>query len=115
VTIALPLKLAVQFGYSECETLCCSYRLLDGVHLLAAQEAVLKHTYFVDLFVRASNSLAIQMYTQLGYVIYRTVLGYYNGEIPKDAYDMRKSLPRDVDKEAMIPLPHPVLPQDLEW
>jgi N-terminal acetyltransferase B complex catalytic subunit len=74
-----------------------------------------KCTYFVDLFVRASNSLAIQMYTQLGYVIYRRVLGYYNGDIPEDAYDMRKSLPRDVHKEAMIPLPHPVLPEDLEW
>ena len=74
-----------------------------------------KDTYFCDLFVRASNTLAIQMYTQLGYVIYRTVLGYYNGEVPEDAYDMRKSLPRDVGKEAMIPLPHPVFPEDLEW
>jgi N-terminal acetyltransferase B complex catalytic subunit len=36
--------------------------------------------YFVDLFVRRSNKVAIDFYTQLGYSIYRTVAGYYNGE-----------------------------------
>ena len=38
----------------------------------------------MDLFVRASNKLAQMMYTNLGYNIYRTVLGYYSGE--EDAY-----------------------------
>jgi hypothetical protein len=35
--------------------------------------------YFVDLFVRESNNLAITMYTKLGYSTYRRVLGYYSG------------------------------------
>lgn len=42
--------------------------------------------YFVDLFVRKSNDVAIDMYKRLGYVVYRTVLGYYSGDIPEDAY-----------------------------
>lgn len=40
--------------------------------------------YFVDLFVRESNALAITMYKNLGYTIYRRVLGYYSGE--EDAF-----------------------------
>lgn len=34
--------------------------------------------YFVDLFVRVSNSVAIGMYEKLGYSVYRRVLGYYS-------------------------------------
>ena len=73
------------------------------------------NAYFVDLFVRASNSLAIQMYENFGYSVYRRVLGYYSGELPEDAFDMRKALPRDVEKESVIPLDHPIRPEDLEW
>ena len=40
--------------------------------------------YFVDLFVRESNALAQTMYKNLGYTIYRRVLGYYSGE--EDAF-----------------------------
>eukprot|EP00971_Amphidinium_carterae_P066681 1320629-Amphidinium_carterae.1 len=36
--------------------------------------------YFVDLFVRATNSTAITFYQSLGYVVYRTVQGYYSGD-----------------------------------
>jgi N-terminal acetyltransferase B complex catalytic subunit len=71
--------------------------------------------YFVDLFVRTSNLLAQTMYQQFGYSTYRRVLGYYAGERPEDALDMRKALPRDKHKESVIPLSHPVLPEDLEW
>jgi N-terminal acetyltransferase B complex catalytic subunit len=42
------------------------------------------HAYFVDLFVRVSNTLAIRMYEKFGYSVYRQVLGYYSGE--EDAY-----------------------------
>ena len=59
-----------------------------------------------------SNILAINMYKKFGYSTYRTVLGYYSGE--EDAYDMRKALPRDVDKKSIIPLTEPVYPEDLE-
>jgi N-terminal acetyltransferase B complex catalytic subunit len=67
--------------------------------------------YFVDLFVRASNTRAIAMYEKLGYSVYRRVLGYYSGD--EDALDMRKALSRDVNKESIIPLPHPVNVKDL--
>mmetsp|Transcript_17607 Transcript_17607/g.25717 ORF Transcript_17607/g.25717 Transcript_17607/m.25717 type:complete len:176 (+) Transcript_17607:34-561(+) len=73
------------------------------------------NAYFVDLFVRASNRLAIGMYERFGYTSYRTVLGYYSGTDTEDALDMRKSLKRDPDKKSMVPLPHPIHPQDLEW
>jgi N-terminal acetyltransferase B complex catalytic subunit len=42
--------------------------------------------YFVDLFVRKSNAVAIEMYTKFGYSVYRTVLEYYTGPDGEDAY-----------------------------
>jgi N-terminal acetyltransferase B complex catalytic subunit len=83
--------------------------------------------YFVDLFVRISNSLAISMYKSFGYSVYRQVLGYYSGE--EDALgihctianhrancisDMRKAMSRDVHKKSIIPLPHPVTPDEVD-
>lgn len=82
------------------------------------------NAYFIDLFVRRSNQVAQDMYHQLGYIIYRTVLAYYRGDGPKgpfkndeDAFDMRKAMPRDKTrkKSSVIPLTKPVKPQDLEW
>lgn len=49
--------------------------------------------WFVDLFVRASNEIAKELYRKMGYSVYRRVKDYYNdGE---DAFDMRKPLGRD--------------------
>lgn len=74
------------------------------------------NAYFVDLFVRSSNALAIGMYEKFGYVKYRRVLGYYSGEEDsEDAWDMRKALRRDCKQESVVPLDHPVMPEDLEW
>lgn len=55
------------------------------------------------------------MYQQLGYSVYRRVLGYYRGSTngAQDAFDMRKALPRDVNKQSIIPLPKPVHPYDI--
>uniref|UniRef100_A0A8C1VH39 N-alpha-acetyltransferase 20 n=1 Tax=Cyprinus carpio TaxID=7962 RepID=A0A8C1VH39_CYPCA len=64
-----------------------------------------------------SNQVAVNMYKQLGYSVYRTVIEYYsasNGEPDEDAYDMRKALSRDTEKKSIIPLPHPVRPEDIE-
>ncbi|PRW45665.1 N-alpha-acetyltransferase 20 [Chlorella sorokiniana] len=69
--------------------------------------------YFVDLFVRVSNAVAINMYTKFGYTVYRRVLGYYSND--EDAFDMRKAMPRDVAKKSIIPLKKPVRPEDLEF
>ncbi len=74
--------------------------------------------YFVDLFVRKSNKIAIAMYEKFGYVVYRRVLNYYTGSAltrDEDAFDMRKALPRDKDKESMIPMTRPIRPDELEW
>ncbi|KAF1841650.1 n-acetyltransferas-like protein [Cucurbitaria berberidis CBS 394.84] len=57
------------------------------------------NAWFVDLFVRASNEIAKELYRKMGYSVYRRVLDYYNdGE---DALDMRKSLSRDVNRETV--------------
>lgn len=99
-----------------------------------------KQAYFVDLFVRVSNKVAIKMYQQLGYIVYRTVLEYYTGNPDEDAFgiriivtfinnclninwifcsfllsDMRKALSRDVKKKSVIPLTHPVRPEEIDW
>ncbi len=55
--------------------------------------------YFVDLFVRQSNKLAIDFYKKLGYIIYRTVSHYYGDE---DGLDMRKPTGLDVGRETAV-------------
>lgn len=70
--------------------------------------------YFVDLFVRASNEVAIGMYEKLGYLIYRRVRNYYSGP-EEDAFDMRKSMPRDTEKVTMQPLNKTINPNELEF
>lgn len=45
--------------------------------------------YFVDLYVRVSNEIAVRMYEGMGYTVYRCVVEYYSaglGEIEEDAY-----------------------------
>ena len=69
--------------------------------------------YFVDLFVRPSNKIAVDMYKNLGYIVYRSVEMYYTGE--EDAYDMRKAMPRDKDKVTLIPKKSRIRPDELEY
>lgn len=106
-------------GHVSAVTVAPTYRriglaktLMDDLEYLSTD---VYNAYFVDLFVRASNSLAISMYEKFGYVKYRRVLEYYSGEESEDAFDMRKALVRDNKKESMIPLKHPVRTEDLEW
>ena len=54
------------------------------------------------------------MYEKFGYVKYRKVLGYYSGD-EEDAWDMRKALPRDIEKKSIIPMKRAILPEELEW
>lgn len=85
-------------GHVSAVTVAPEYRRLGlAKTLMDYFEDVSANTYnafFVDLFVRSSNRLAINMYEQFGYSTYRRVLGYYSGELPEDALDMRKALPR---------------------
>jgi len=85
-------------------------KLMNGLEEISER----KRCYFVDLFVRVSNNVAVGMYEKLGYTVYRRVLEYYSGEIDEDAFDMRKALSRDVDKKSVVPLPHPVRPDELD-
>lgn len=59
--------------------------------------------YFVDLFVRSSNYLAINMYQSFGYVVYRRVKGYYSNSTgpDEDGFDMRIPLRRDSAQESI--------------
>ena len=73
-----------------------------------------KRAYFVDLFVRVSSQVATNMYKRLGYIVCQTVLEYYCGDPDEDAVDMRKALSRDVKKKSVIPLAHPVRPEEVK-
>lgn len=88
-------------------------RLLMDFLELSTGDPNFYNAFFVDLFVRVSNTLAIAMYHQLGYTIYRRVLDYYSGE--EDAFDMRKAMSRDVTKKSVIPLTRAIRPDELEW
>jgi len=104
-------------GHVTAVTVSCEFRRLGVAKNLMAflEEASTRqyNAYFVDLFVRVSNKLAQLMYRNLGYIVYRQVLGYYSGE--EDAYDMRKALPRDAEGRSVVPLLNPITPDQLEW
>ena len=103
-------------GHVTAVTVPPEYRRLGmATQLMGMLEAASERVdgFFVDLFVRQSNALAIDMYKKFGYSVYRQVIGYYSGE--EDAFDMRKALPRDKDKQSIIPLnPLRVHPDDLD-
>ncbi len=57
-------------------------KLMD---ILEKITSVIYNGFFVDLFVRATNKVAIALYKALGYDVYRTVKGYYSSENPKSS------------------------------
>jgi len=66
------------------------------------------HGFFVDLYVRCNNRVAIEMYEGLGYSVYRRVREYYGslgigrgGRDEEDAFDMRKPLSRDPSRRSV--------------
>lgn len=103
-------------GHVTAVTVPPEYRRLGVANaLMGVLESVSEHErcWFVDLFVRKSNSVAIKFYERLGYSVCRHILGYYSGD-DEDAYDMRKPLSRDVERKSAVPLPKPIQPEDLE-
>lgn len=55
--------------------------------------------FFVDLYVRCANSVAIDMYEGMGYSVYRRVRGYYGniglgkgGRDEEDAFGVSRNL-----------------------
>lgn len=102
-------------GHVTAVTVPPEYRRLGvSTRLMSVLERVSEwdSAYFVDLFVRESNKVAIGFYERLGYSIYRRVVGYYSGV--EDAFDMRKPCSRDVEGKSVIPLDHPVYPEDID-
>jgi len=88
------------------------------MNLLEDVTTKIHNAWFVDLFVRSTNKVAIEMYRKLGYDIYRTVEKYYSDDTnqpSEDAYDMRKSMPRDVNKETSKPTGKRIKPSELEF
>ncbi|KAH9940981.1 N-acetyltransferase [Amylocystis lapponica] len=72
------------------------------MHLLEQVSDESYRAFFVDLYVRCTNDVAIGMYEGLGYSVYRRVREYYgslglgrNAKDEEDAFDMRKPLSRD--------------------
>lgn len=94
-------------GHITALTIAPQYRRLGYARLLtrALEEACDKqNAYFVDLFVRESNTSAIKLYESLGYSVFRRVVDYYSDDIGgsmkgEDAFDMRIALSRDKKKE----------------
>jgi len=83
--------------------------LMNGLEEISEK----KRCFFVDLFMRVSNTVAHQLYSKLGYIVYRTVLDYYSYP-DENAYDMRKALSRDEERKSVIPVEEPVHPDELE-
>ncbi|PVU92444.1 hypothetical protein BB559_003730 [Furculomyces boomerangus] len=107
-------------GHVTALTVSPGYRRLGlGKALMDFLEVTSEKThncYFVDLFVRPSNNVAVTMYKNLGYLVYRRIIDYYwssDSNPSEDGFDMRKSLARDPKKKSMIPLKHPVHARDV--
>lgn len=76
-----PLK--DRHGHVTAITVAPEYRRLGlakgMMDLLERASATTYNGYFVDLFVRPSNHVAVAMYEGLGYGVYRKVKEYYQG------------------------------------
>lgn len=70
-------------GHVTAITVAPEYRRLGVAQglmkLLEKASAEVYQAYFVDLFVRPSNQVAVTMYEGLGYSVYRKVAEYYQG------------------------------------
>ncbi|KAF7300533.1 N-acetyltransferase domain-containing protein [Mycena chlorophos] len=79
------------------------------VQLLERVSDAVYRGFFVDLYVRCTNDLAIGMYEEMGYSVYRRVREYYHslggsrGRDEEDAFDMRKPLSRDHGRRSVRP------------
>lgn len=78
----------------------------------------INNCYYVDLFVRSTNKVAIDMYKHFGYNIYQTIQNYYSSDgiqPAENGYDMRKSMARDKDKILSQPTGKTILPSEIEF
>jgi N-terminal acetyltransferase B complex catalytic subunit len=76
-------------------------RLGYGTLLTSAleQQSDAHDAWFVDLFVRAENVVAQDLYRKMGYSVWRRVVGYYADN--EDAFDMRKPMSKDKERKTV--------------
>jgi len=112
-------------GHVTALTVAPEYRRLGiarkMMHLLELISDEIYKGFFVDLYVRCANKLAIEMYEGMGYSVYRRVREYYGslgvgrgGRDEEDAFDMRKPLSRDISRRSVRPNGRDVLVSALE-
>lgn len=65
-------------------------------------ETAEQNCFFMDLFVRTSNHVAVEMYKRLGFEPFRRVLQYYGSGKNEDAFDMRMPLARDPKRQTLV-------------
>ncbi|KAJ5893329.1 N-acetyltransferase (Nat5) [Penicillium taxi] len=91
-------------GHITVLTVAPAYRRLGYAKRLCEQLEAgsdIKKAWFVDLYVRAGNKVAVDMYKRMGYSVFRRVVNYYSddptglSESGEDAFDMRKPCSRD--------------------
>lgn len=80
--------------------------LIDQLTLCS--DAPDQRCYFMDLYVRTSNKIAVDMYKGFGFSPFRRVLNYYGSGKNEDAFDMRKPLHRDPKGKCLIKSSHTV-------
>ncbi|KAF8199139.1 N-acetyltransferase [Pholiota molesta] len=102
-------------GHVTAITVAPEYRRLSLARkMMSLLEMVSEEIYkgfFVDLYVRCNNVVAIDMYEKMGYSVYRRVREYYGslgiGKGGKDEEDasvnMRKPLARDTNRRSVRP------------
>ncbi|EAU88958.2 Nat5-prov protein [Coprinopsis cinerea okayama7 len=99
-------------GHVTAITVATEYRRLGLAKKMMRQlETISDEVYkgfFVDLYVRCANHVAINMYEGMGYSVYRRVREYYGslgagkgGKDEEDAFDMRKPLSRDPQRRSV--------------
>ncbi|KAJ3484488.1 hypothetical protein NLI96_g5605 [Meripilus lineatus] len=99
-------------GHVTALTVAPEYRRLSLARkMMNLLELVSDQTYrgfFVDLYVRCTNTVAIGMYEGLGYSVYRRVREYYGSlglgrgaKDEEDAFDMRKPLSHDPGRRSV--------------
>lgn len=94
-------------GHVTAITVAPEYRrlgLADGMmNLLEEVSEKAYNGWFVDLYVRVSNSVAIDMYRKFGYSVYRTVRNYYAGQSNEDAYGKKRKREMRIESVSKIP------------
>ncbi|KAF7329612.1 N-acetyltransferase [Mycena kentingensis (nom. inval.)] len=81
-------------------------RTLTAILEYASENAY--NAYFVDLFVRCANTVAIEMYERMGYSVWRRIRGYYGlgsaeggGMRRMRLVNMRKPMARDLGRRSV--------------